>query len=159
MRFHAPVRELTVEQLIRYTQIDYDREMAFVVIDTSGNGGGAADTVQEEIRGIARYIRNPDGESCEFGIVVEDAWQGRGIGHALMEALEATARHRGIGEIIGYVLAENEDMHKLMITRGYDMQHEPDDPTVLRFVKRLTPLVSTVADGEGGRRIGAKEKL
>jgi acetyltransferase len=73
LRLHAPVRELSVEQLIRFTQIDYDREMAFVAVDMDGEPG--------EIRAIGRYNRLADGERAEFGITVEDSWQGRGLGH------------------------------------------------------------------------------
>ena len=128
-RFHVPLRELTTERLVRFTQIDYDREIAFVAIDASGE--------QEEIRGVARYTRMPDGFSCEFGIVTEDAWQGRGLGHALMTALEETARSRGLTEIIGYVLKDNDSMGKLMRGRGYIAMSAPDDEGVRRYVKRL----------------------
>jgi len=128
-RFHAPMRELTTERLVRFTQIDYDREIAFVAIDATGE--------QEEIRGVARYTRMPDGFSCEFGIVIEDAWQGRGLGHALMTALEETARSRGLTEIIGYVLRDNEGMDKLMRGRGYVAGRAPDDDGVRRYLKRL----------------------
>jgi acetyltransferase len=140
LRFHAPLRELSMERLVRYTQIDYDREMAFVAIDSSDENG------EGEIRGIARYTRNPDGTSCEFGIAVEDAWQGRGLGHALMNALEACARDRGLGEIIGYVLAENDDMGTLMRARMYDSRRDEDDGAVLRYAKMLQV---TVGNGSG----------
>jgi len=129
LRFHAPLRELTTDRLIRFTQIDYDREIAFVAVDATGG--------EEEIRGVARYTRMPDGFSCEFGIVIEDAWQGRGLGHALMTALEETARSRGLTEIIGYVLKDNPGMSKLMRGRGYIASSMPDDEGVRRYVKRL----------------------
>jgi acetyltransferase len=129
LRFHAPLRELTTERLVRFTQIDYDREIAFVAIDASGE--------QEEIRGVARYTRMPDGFSCEFGVVIEDAWQGRGLGHALMTALEETARSRGLTEIVGFVLKDNPGMGKLMRGRGYIATAAPDDEGVRRYVKRL----------------------
>ena len=103
--------------------------MAFVATDTHGDA--------EEIHGIARYTRNPDGSSCEFAIVVEDAWQGRGLGVALMMALEACARGRGLREMIGLVLAENSEMARMMTRLGFEGRTEPDDPAVMRFVKRL----------------------
>ena len=129
LRFHAPVRELTVERLVRYTQIDYDREMAFVAIDASGE--------HEEIRGISRYTRNPDGTSAEFGVIVEDAWQGRGLGHVLMQALEDTARARGLAQLIGLVLRENDEMGLLMQRRGYGPHRDEEDPGVMRYIKPL----------------------
>jgi acetyltransferase len=128
-RDHAPLRELSEDRLIRFTQIDYDREMAFVATDMQGD--------VEEIHGVARYIRNPDRTSCEFGLVVEDAWHGRGLGGALMAALEGCARERGLREIIGFVIADNDDMGRLMTGRGYAPHRDPDDPSVLRFIKAL----------------------
>jgi acetyltransferase len=129
LRFHAPIRELTTERLIRYTQIDYDREMAFVAVDVSGE--------HEEIRGIARYTRNPDGYSAEFGVLVEDSWQGRGLGHQLMQALEDTARDRGLKELVGYVLKDNPEMGTLMTQRGYVPHRNEDDASILIYVKSL----------------------
>jgi acetyltransferase len=129
LRFHAPIRELTMERLVRYTQIDYDREMAFVAVDTAGE--------QQEIRGISRYCCNPDGRTAEFGVIVEDAWQGRGLGHVLMQALEDTARVRGLSELIGLVLKDNDEMGELMRKRGYAPHRDDDDPGVLRYIKPL----------------------
>jgi acetyltransferase len=155
MRFHAPLRELTKERLIRYTQIDYDREMAFVAIDANAH----EQDNDGEIRGIARYTKNPDGSSCEFGVVIEDAWQGRGLGHALMNALEDTARARGIGEIIGYVLRDNDDMGKLMTGRMYAPRRDEDDPAILRYAKRLQPAVATADARDLSSRSGLVEKV
>ncbi len=130
LRFHAPIRELTMERLVRYTQIDYDREMAFVAIDPQDE--------QHEIRGISRYTCNPDGKTAEFGVIVEDAWQGRGLGHVLMQALEETARARGLTELIGLVLKDNDEMGDLMRKRGYGPHRDEEDPGILRYIKALT---------------------
>jgi acetyltransferase len=129
MRLHAPVRELSLEQLIRFTQIDYDREMAFVAIDPEHEAG--------EIRAIGRYMRLADGERAEFGVTVEDSWQGRGLGHAMMQALENCGRDRGLGEIFGYVLKENDSMRQMMLARGYVPHREEDDAHVIRFALPL----------------------
>ncbi len=129
LRFHAPIRELTMERLVRYTQIDYDREMAFVAIDTADE--------QHEIRGISRYTCNPDGRTAEFGVIVEDAWQGRGLGHVLMQAIESTARVRGLAELIGLVLKDNDEMGQLMRRRGYVPHRDEEDPGILRYIKQL----------------------
>ena len=153
MRFHAPVRELNVERLIRYTQIDYDREMAFVAVDAN------VEDSDGEIRGIARYTRNPDGTTCEFGLAIEDAWQGRGLGHALMNAIESCARERGIREIIGYVLKDNEDMAKLMRARMYDARRDEDETGVLRWGKMLQSSPATVAATPPAMHSGAAGKL
>ncbi len=130
-RFHAPVRELTLDRLVRFTQIDYDREMAFVAIDA---GGG-----EDEIRGLAQYNRGTEGDRAEFGIAVEDSWQGRGLGYALMAALESCARDRGIGLLYGYVLAENASMRGMMVARDYRPVREADEPGIIRFERLLAP--------------------
>jgi len=124
-RFHAPVRELTIERLVRFTQIDYDREMAFVAIDDSSGEG--------EIRGFAQYNRVSDGGGAEFGIAVEDSWQGRGLGFTMMGALEDCARHREVDELFGYVLADNDSMRGMMLARGYEPRREEGEAGVIRF--------------------------
>jgi acetyltransferase len=129
LRLHAPVRELSVEQLIRFTQIDYDREMAFVAVDPASGPG--------EIRAIARYTRLADGERAEFGVTVEDSWQGRGLGNAMMEALEQHGRDRNLAEIFGYVLKENDSMRQMMVARGYVAHHDEDDSHVICFALPL----------------------
>lgn len=133
LRFHAPLRELTLERLVRFTQIDYDREMAFVAVESSDG-----DAANAEIRGVARYVRNADGYSAEFGLVVEDAWQRRGLGNALLAALEACAAERGVARLIGHVLAENDAMARLMTRRGYAARAD-EEPDVIQFAKTLAP--------------------
>ncbi len=125
MRLHAPVRELPLEQLIRFTQIDYDREMAFVAVDRQAEPG--------EIRAIARYARLADSEHAEFAVTVEDSWQGRGLGSAMMDAIEQCARRRNLAVMFGYVLNENDAMRRLMVTRGYRALRDADDSNVTRF--------------------------
>jgi acetyltransferase len=129
MRFHAAVHELPVEQLIRFTQIDYDREMAVVAVDRSSE--------PEEIRAIARYTRLADGARAEFGVTVEDSWQGCGLGRKMMEALERCARAEGVEEIFGYVLKENQSMRQLLLARGYAPHQQEDDAHVFRFTLPL----------------------
>jgi len=144
MRMHAPVRELSVEQLIRFTQIDYDREMAFVAVDPQGE--------PEEIRAIARYTRLADGERAEFGLTVEDSWHGRGLGSAMMEALENCGRDRHLAEIFGYVLKDNDPMRELMVARGYVPHRDEDDTHVIRFA---LPLGGELPDKPAGREVVA----
>ena len=104
-RFFYRLHELTPQMLARFTQVDYDREMALVAIapDASVPEG-------ERFVGVARYIATPDGESAEFAIVVADDWQGRGVGHGLMERLVASARKRGFARLGGSVLRSNRAM-------------------------------------------------
>src|SRR5574340_1082591 len=128
-RFMNTIRELTQSMLARLTQIDYDREMAFLALATS-NG--------EEVElGVCRYATNPDGESCEFALVVADKWQKMGIARKLMSALIACARSKGLHYMIGHVLANNERMLHLVTSLGFVVSASPDDPTVKRVVLAL----------------------
>ena len=86
-RFFYRLHDLTPAMLARFTQVDYDREMALVALD-DGHGPKKAPVFV----GVARYTTNPDGESAEFAVVVADAWQGRGVGRLLMRRLIECAK-------------------------------------------------------------------
>jgi acetyltransferase len=124
MRFQSALRTLTPTMLARFTQIDYDREMAIVAM-VSEEGA------EREV-GVARYIRLPDGVSCEYAIVVADAWQGRGLGYALMERLIEIARERGVRRMMGYVLAKNSGMLKMCEELGFRVQGDAEDMQMRR---------------------------
>jgi len=102
--------------LARFTQIDYDREMALVAL---------AGSPEREV-GVCRYVRLPDGERCEFAIVLADAWQGRGLGRRLMARLADIARERGLKAMVGYVLAENKPMLNMCAKLGMRIEDEGD---------------------------------
>jgi acetyltransferase len=95
-RFMDAVRELSPTMLARLTQIDYTREMALLAL-TEIDG-------KEVELGVARYAINPDAESCEFALVVDDRWQKQGIGHKLMDVLMDVARSKGLKVMEGEVL-------------------------------------------------------
>jgi acetyltransferase len=120
LRFMYHLHELTPQMLARFTQVDYDRELALVAL-----GGKPGD---EKIVGVARYVANPDQESAEFAVVVADAWQGKGLGRALMQKLIASAKRRGFRRLIGAILGINASMHKLVRGLGFRLRGDPDDP-------------------------------
>jgi acetyltransferase len=128
-RFISHARELTQRQLARYTQIDYHREMALVAT--------ARENDIERIVGVARYMLNPDGASGEYALVVADDWHGRGLGARLMNAIEATARERGLKKFEGFVLGNNQRMLGLMQRLGYTSRIDPDDPDLRNVEKAL----------------------
>ncbi|HEX9621011.1 MAG TPA: bifunctional acetate--CoA ligase family protein/GNAT family N-acetyltransferase [Polyangiaceae bacterium] len=128
-RFMSTLTELTQEMLVRFTQIDYDREMAFVAVLESDAG-------ETEI-GVARYAVNPDGASSEFALVVTDEWQGKGVGTHLMSALIDTARTRGLTSMNGEVLSDNHPMLELTRSLGFSVEPLPQDPTVRRVSLEL----------------------
>jgi acetyltransferase len=125
-RFMNTLRELSQAQLVRLTQIDYDREMAFVAM-------APQDGEETEI-GVARYATNPDGESCEFAVVVADVWQGKGVARRLMGILIETARDRGLKYMNGDFLAENSRMLKFVASLGFVLSAHPEDSGLRRGV-------------------------
>lgn len=118
-RFMRSLNELTPDMLVRFTQLDYSREMALIAVLDEATG--------EIELGVARYVTNPDGKSCEFALVVADEWQGRGIGTHLMTALMDIARRRGLSVMEGEVLANNHNMLKLITNLGFDIRTSHED--------------------------------
>jgi acetyltransferase len=127
-RFMSGVKELTREMLIRFTQIDYDRELALVgVVEREG---------KETQIAVARYVR-VDRDSAQVAIVVADEWQGRGIGARLLELLIEAARARGLVRLEGEVLAENVAVRALLGRLGFSFRRDPESADVLLIEKWL----------------------
>jgi acetyltransferase len=124
---HAPSNNL-VHFL---TDIDYDRHLALVCTFAHASG--------EEIVGEARYIANPDGASCEFGVLIEDAWRKTGIAGLLMEALIRAARERGFTTMEGLVLRRNLAMQRFARALGFEVVRVEGELTTLRIVLDLRP--------------------
>jgi acetyltransferase len=129
MRFMNSLSELTPVQLVRLTQIDYDREMAFVATTPQAAG--------ETQVGVARYAINPDGESCEFAIVVADDWQGKGLARRLMGVIIEAARNRGLKTMCGDYLAENARMLAFVQSLGFVLSPHPEDSGLKRGILKL----------------------
>jgi acetyltransferase len=121
-RFMHAVHELTPEMLVRFTQIDYNREMALIAV-TNDDG-------HEVEHGVARYVTNPDQTSCEFALVVSDQLQGHGIGQRMLKRLMEVARSRGLDMMEGEVLANNRKMLDLVASMGFQIQPSEDDPSI-----------------------------
>jgi len=124
LRFQSSLTSLTPSMLARFTQIDYDREMALVAVREEGG-------VEREIA-VCRYITLPDGRSCEYAIVIADEWQGRGLGRRMMAALIDVARARGLKTMIGWVLAGNAPMLRLCAELGF-VSAPDEDPYTRRM--------------------------
>ncbi len=121
-RFMQSLNELTPEMLVRFTQLDYNRELALIAVQEKAG---------EEIElAVARYVMNPDGESCEFALVVADEWQHRGIGSQLMTRLMEAAQEQGFNSMDGEILADNNKMLELVKSLGFHLQDSPQDPAV-----------------------------
>ena len=104
-RFFGLIKQLTHEQMTRFCHIDYDREIALVVLPRAGESN--------RILGVGRLITELDWQSAEFAVVVGDPWQSRGLGKHLVELLIQYAKERGIVEIHGDVLTANDPMLRL----------------------------------------------
>jgi len=128
-RFMHAIRELSPAMLAQFTQIDYSHEMALLAL--VGPKG------QAEQIGVARYVINPDGESCEFAIVVSDQRQHQGIGTRLMKALLDAARDHELKKMEGAVLSENRSMLALMEDLGFTRHPVPGEPDVTHVERWL----------------------
>ena len=128
-RFMYALSEITPEALSRFTQIDYDREMALIA------------TIREDGRekqiGVARYYTLPDQTSCEFAIVIADDWQARGVARRLMAALVDAARSGRHTRMIGTVLTENRRMLKFVKSLGFRIESNPEDPQLMEVALDL----------------------
>ena len=123
LRFHGPLRELSHEMAARLTQIDYDRDMAFLLLDG------------KELLGVGRLAADPGFEQAEFALVVASDRQGRGYGSLLLRHVLQFAKARGIQRVFGLVLRENHRMLELTKRLGFTRESgrvgEPD----IRVVK------------------------
>jgi acetyltransferase len=128
-RFMNSVQELTEEMLARLTQLDYSREMALIAV-TEEEGA-------EVELGVARYAINPDGDTCEFALVIADSVAGKGLGQKLMVSLMEAARSKGLSVIEGEVLNNNHRMLKLMSRIGFEQKTSEDDQGVMKVTKVL----------------------
>ena len=111
-RFMTTVRALTPRQLARFTQIDYDREMAFIASRQRAGGGW-------ETLGVARSHADPDRVYAEFAVIVRSELKSKGLGGLLMSRLIEHCRKEGIGELRGEVLVDNKDMLQLARRLGF----------------------------------------
>jgi acetyltransferase len=125
-RFFSTMRELSQEQTARLTQVDYDREMAFIAVREA-----TGETV-----GVARLVRELDRRSGEFAVIVQPDVKGHGLASHLMQRLIDWARQCGMAEVVGQVLAENAPMLGFVRHLGFSLRRMPEEPDVIEA--RLT---------------------
>jgi acetyltransferase len=128
-RFMNSMQELTETMLVRFTQIDYSREMALIAVTVEQD--------KETEIGVARFAINPDGDTCEFALVVADDFQGKGLGQKLMVSLMEAARSKGLSVIEGEVLCNNHNMLKLMNRLGFTSETSEEDQCIMKVSKLL----------------------
>jgi len=128
-RFMEQLNELSPRKLKYFTEIDYDRHMALVAVDRREG--------RDTEVGVARYVAEPGSASCEFAIVVDDAWQGTGLAGVLMANLIDAARGHGFRTMESTVLTGNHKMLKFARQLGFRVVSEPGDPGMRRIVLEL----------------------
>jgi GNAT superfamily N-acetyltransferase len=102
-RFHAPLRRLPETEVRRLVNVDHELREAIVAV------------VRDEVVGVARYDRSPeDLRNATFAVVVEDAWQGQGLGRRLLSELTELAGSRGVDAFTASVQADNRRMLRLI---------------------------------------------
>lgn len=128
-RFMSTFQELPPGKLKYLTEIDYVRHLALVaVVQRDG---------QDVEIGVARYVAAPSGNSCEFAVAVDDAWQGSGVAGILMLALIDAAKARGMESMEGIILASNHKMLKFARQLGFALHRDPDDSGMFIALRTL----------------------
>jgi acetyltransferase len=130
LRFFIPMKTLSHVAAVRFTQLDYDREMG-LILTAPGIPG------KTEIYGVVNMIADPDNDRGEYAIIVRHDMVGMGLGIVLMKRIIEYARSRSIKEIFGDVLHENRPMRKLCRVLGFTESSVPEESGVVRVTLRL----------------------
>ncbi|TAN13981.1 MAG: bifunctional acyl-CoA synthetase/GNAT family N-acetyltransferase [Burkholderiaceae bacterium] len=120
LRFLAPRRNFPDDMLKRLTQLDYERDMAFVALDA----GGA-------LAGVARLSCDPDRAKAEYALLVRSDLQGHGLGWKLLDQVVAYAKAERIGRIEGIVLSDNTAMLRMCREFGFSAARDPEEPSTM----------------------------
>lgn len=123
MRFLHPMRTLSRAAAVRFTQIDYDREMCLVLASQALPG-------EAELYGSASISADPDNQRAEFAILLRRDMTGMGLGPMLMRRIIEYAKHRGVRELYGDVLSENRAMLRLCNAFAFTTRSDPDDSSI-----------------------------
>ena len=130
LRFFAPMKTLSHVMAARFTQLDYDREMALILTEPGIPG-------TTDMYGVVSLNCDANNESGEYAILVRGDMTGMGLGLLLMRRIIDYAKSRGIGEIFGDVLLENHTMLKLCRVLGFTQKAVPDEPEQVRVTLKL----------------------
>lgn len=125
MRFFQAPHRLSHDELARLTQIDYDREMAFIAVDAA-----------QHTLGVGRLVRDPDNIEAEFALLVRSDLQRRGLGRLLMQTLLDHAAAQGTQRVVGDVLRENHGMLGMMRAMGFEIRPDAHEPAHVMRVSR-----------------------
>ncbi len=121
-RFFQIIKDLPHDALVRFCNIDYDREMAFIAETTDTDGERAR---RIEI-GVSRLILDPNKKRGEFAVVIADKYQGKGLGTKLVDMLIEFARDKDVEGIYGVIMSGNMAMIRLCEKLGFTTRREQD---------------------------------
>lgn len=130
LRFFSCRHGLPRSELARLTQIDYEREMAFVAVRTGPDG-------TRETVGEARGVIDPDNIEAELGVMVRSDLKGRGLGSLLLAKLIVFLTQHGTQRLVALVLHENQAMRELARRHGFVTDSSNAEPGMLRLVLEL----------------------
>jgi RimJ/RimL family protein N-acetyltransferase len=128
-RFLGAISELPRTELYRFTHVGEDER--FTVIATMTIDG------HETIVGEARYAFDAGTDSFEFGLSIDDRWQGQSVGAALLRNMECRAAAFGVRRLFGDTLRSNDAMIGLARKSGFAFTHSPGDWKLVRFEKQI----------------------
>jgi acetyltransferase len=110
-RFFGYIKDITHDMLTRFTQIDYNREMALIgEINVDG---------KTQMIGVSRIVSDLENHTAEFAIVVADPWQGKGVGAHLMDKILEVAKKKGLKKIYASVMKANDTMVQMFKSRDF----------------------------------------
>ncbi len=132
-RFFGLVRSLPHSEMARFTQIDYDRDMAFIAVPEDGTG---------ETLGVVRIATDPNNQRAEYAIIVRSDQKGQGLGTALLDKIIRYCKARGTEMIVGQVLRENHPMLSMAEHFGFRVRTPPGGDAV-EVVLELNPATAT----------------
>jgi acetyltransferase len=128
-RFMSPMRELPIELLRRFTEVDYADHLALVA-EVFANG-------RETLIAEARYVRQADPAAAEFAVSVAEPWQGKGLASLMLGKLACRAATAGVRRIVGETLADNAGMLSLARKAGFSIKPSPEVRGVMLLEKPL----------------------
>ena len=121
-RYFSEINEFTHEDLANMTQIDYDREMAFVAVRDFDE--------KSEIIGVTRAVSDPDNIDAEFSVLVRSDLKGLGLGRRLLEKMIIYTTEHGIQRLTGITMPNNQGMVALARKLGFEVDIQLQDGIV-----------------------------
>jgi acetyltransferase len=128
MRFFRVIREITHEMLVRFCNIDYDRDIVIVAEIKKDQ--------RRQIIGVGRVMMEHDLKTGEIAVLVHDAFQGKGLGYKLMEVLISIAKEKGLEELHGIALTENVRILRMVREFYFTREYLPGGETEIRLKLR-----------------------